>query len=147
MELFRGCQDARIDEKGRLKMPSDFKRLLDEEHGTKFYITSRDGEKAEIFPMKEWEKIEEQMKAKASSAAKSRFLSWTNFWGQVVEMDQQGRLLLPQKLREKANLKGDVGVIGQFTYFHVVNAENYEAKLDAERVTDEDIESLGIDGL
>jgi len=147
MEVFRGCQDARIDEKGRLKMPADFKRLLDEEHGPKFFITSRDGERAEIFPMKEWEKIEEQMKAKSSSAAKSKFLAWTNFWGQVVEMDQQGRLLLPQKLREKANLKGDVGVIGQFTYFQVVNAESYEAKLDAERVTDEDIESLGIDGL
>ena len=129
-------------------MPTDFKRLLDElEYGPDFFITSRTGDSVEIYPMKEWEKIEEQVKARAGSAAKRKFLDATNFFGQVVEMDAQGRLTLPQKLREKANTVGEVGVLGQHTYFRVVNAQSHEAKLDIDPMTDAEIESLDIDGL
>ena len=51
--------------------------------------------------MKEWEKIEEQLRTKAGGGAKRKLLDAINYYGQEVEMDAQGRLLLPQKLREK----------------------------------------------
>ena len=46
--MFRGNHPTRVDEKGRLKIPADFKRRVDERYGTQFYITSMDGERAEI---------------------------------------------------------------------------------------------------
>jgi MraZ protein len=55
--MFRGNHPTRVDEKGRLKLPAEFKRLVDERYGTQFYITSKDGRRAEIYPLSEWQKI------------------------------------------------------------------------------------------
>jgi MraZ protein len=145
--MFRGSSQARVDEKGRLKLPADFKRLVDELYGPQFYITSRDGVDAEIFPMKEWELIEQAIKVLPGSAAKKKFLDATNYYGAVVDMDAQGRVLIPQKLREKASVTGDVTVMGQQTFLRVVNDAMHEQKLDANPLTDAEIESLNIVGL
>ena len=145
--MFRGNNPARVDEKGRLKLPADFKRRVDELYRPQFYITSKDGERAEIWPLKEWERIEESLALAPSSAAKQRFLDVTNYYGQVVEMDSQGRLLMPQLLREKADLKGDVAVLGQNKKLVVINDERAQAKIAASPLTGEDLDSLAIPGL
>ncbi len=59
--MFRGNHPAKVDEKGRLKLPSDFKKLVDAQNVTQFYITSTDGKFAEIWPLPEWEKREKQL--------------------------------------------------------------------------------------
>jgi MraZ protein len=145
--MFRGNNPARVDEKGRLKLPAEFKRWVDEVYGPQFYITSKDGERAEIWPLKEWERIEESLANAPSSAAKQKFLDVTNYYGQVVEMDSQGRLLMPQLLREKADLKGDVAVLGQNKKLVVINDERAQAKIAAAPLTGEDLDSLAIPGL
>jgi MraZ protein len=57
LSMFRGNHPARVDEKGRLKLPAEFKRRIEEGYGSQFYITSKDGKVAEIYPLQEWEKI------------------------------------------------------------------------------------------
>lgn len=143
--MLRGNIPARVDEKGRLKLPTDFKRWYDEHYGSQFFVTSKDGERAEIFPLKEWERIEEEVAKAPSSGAKQKFLDVTNYYGQVVEADSQGRLLLPQLLREKANLKGDVAVLGQNKKLVVINDE--KAKTAAAPMTEADLNALAIQGL
>jgi MraZ protein len=145
--VFRGSHIARVDEKGRLKIPAEFKRLLDEKYGAGFFITSFDGERAEIFPMQEWEKIETEMAARPSSPQKSKFLEVTNYYGQVVEMDGQGRLLLPQNLRDKAGLAGDLAVMGLQTRLAAVNDEQQVARLKAAPLTGDDFAALAIPGV
>jgi MraZ protein len=145
--MFRGNHPTRVDEKGRLKVPSDFKRRIDEIYGPQFFITSKDGERAELYPLKEWERIEEALAKSPSSAAKQKFLDVTNYYGQVVEMDGQGRLLIPQMLREKASLIGDVAVLGQQMKLVVVNDGRHVAQLEAEPLTGADLDSLAIPGL
>ena len=56
MTAFRGNHPAKVDPKGRLKLPAGFKELVDEANVTQFYITSTDGKKAEIWPLPEWER-------------------------------------------------------------------------------------------
>ncbi len=145
--MFRGNHPTRVDEKGRLKVPIEFKRRVDELYGPQFFITSRDGKRAEIFPMKEWEKVEEAISKLPGGGARRKFLDATNYYGQVVEMDAQGRLLIPQLLREEAKLNGDVAVLGQQTYLAVVNDKKHRSELESNPLTDSDIESLGIVGL
>jgi MraZ protein len=145
--MFRGNHPTRVDEKGRLKIPAEFKRRVDEVYGPQFFITSKDGERAEIYPLKEWERIEDALAKAPSSAAKKKLMDVTNFYGQVVEMDNQGRVLIPQGLREKAQLKGDVAVIGQHQRLDVVNEAMLVAKLETEPLTGADLDSLGIVGL
>lgn len=146
--MFRGNHPARVDEKGRLKMPVEHKRTVDEEHdaSTVFYITSQDGERAEIYPMKQWELIEQAV-AKKTGAAKQKFLDVTGYYGQRIEMDSQGRLLLPQQLREDAGLVGDVAVVGQLKKLIVTNALRYKARLAAAPLTDADRDALALEDL
>ena len=122
--MFRGSYVTQIDEKFRLKIPADFKRHIDEEYGTQFFITSKDGKRAEIFPMKAWLEKEEKLKAVSDlNPAKKRYMEMTSYYGQVVEMDAAGRLLMPQKLREAASLTEEVVVIGMQTTLAVENHE------------------------
>ena len=103
--MFRGNNPAKVDDKGRLKIPSGFKALIDAANVTQFYITSSDGKSAEIWPLPEWEKKERKL-ALHSTANKAvqKYLSLTSYYGQQVEMDSQARVVLPQILRDKAKL-------------------------------------------
>ena len=145
--MFRGNHPTRVDEKGRLKIPADFKRRVDELYGPQFFITSKDGKRAELYPMKEWERIEDELAKAPSSGAKKKFLDVTNYYGQVVEMDAQGRLLIPQMLREAATLAGDVAVLGMQTYLAVADDKKHKASLEENPLTDADMDALGAAGI
>jgi MraZ protein len=137
--MFRGNHPAKVDEKGRLKLPAAFKQLLDAQNVTQFYITSTDGKSAEVWPLPEWEKREVQL-AEFSSMddAVQKYLNLTSYYGQQVEMDNQARVLLPQILRGTARLDSDVAVFGKTTYLEVHNREMFEQNLPANDMTAED---------
>ncbi len=146
--MFRGNHPARVDEKGRLKLPADFKRRVDEAYGPNFYITSKDGRRAEIYPLAEWEKVEAKLASIPSmNPAKKKFLDVTNYYGQMAELDAQGRLTLPQILRESARVTAEVVVLGAQTYLEVVNHDDFKAKLDADPLNESDMAALADLGL
>ena len=146
--MFRGNHPTRVDDKGRLKVPAEFKRVIDEKYGTQFYITSLDGKVAQIYPFEEWERIEQKLANLSTfNPTKKKFLSRVNYWGQQVEMDGQGRLLIPQLLRENAAIKGEVAVLGNLTYLEVRNMEALQREIETESFTTEDektLDDLGI---
>lgn len=143
MEAFRGNHPAKVDEKGRLKLPAAFKDLLDEASVKKFYITSTDGESAQVWPLPEWEK-QEALLAQTSTMddAVDKYLDLTSFYGQQVEMDNQGRVLLPLKLRETAKLDAEVAVRGKIVFLQVENLQKLEESLPAKALTAENRQSL-----
>ena len=142
--MFRGNHPTRVDEKGRLKLPAEFKRRVDEIYGPQFFITSMDGKRAQVYPLKEWEQIEASLsKMSPMDPVRKKFQDVTNFYGQMAEMDAQGRLLIPQKLRELAKVTGEVNVLGSQTLLEVVNAEMFDAEMKkasgAVELTDADL--------
>ena len=146
--MFRGNHPTRVDEKGRLKLPAEFKRRMDEQYGPQFYITSKDGKRAEIYPLKEWEAIEAKLATIPNmNPAKKKFLDVTNYYGQMAEMDAQGRLLIPQLLRETAKVAGDVVVFGVQTYLEVANHEMFKAEMEMAPLTEADQAALADLGL
>lgn len=146
--MFRGNHPTRVDEKGRLKLPADFKRLVDEQYGTQFYITSKDGRVAEIYPLQEWEKVEQKLAQIPNfNPAKKKLLDRVNYFGQMAELDAQGRLLLPQILRETAKITGDVVVFGMQNYLEVTNHDEFKRNLEANPLTPEDEKALADFGL
>ncbi len=141
--MFRGNHPTRVDEKGRLKVPSEFKRVIDEKYALRFYITSLDGKVAQIYPFEEWERIEQKLASLSTfNPTKKKFLNRVNYYGQVVEMDGQGRLLIPQILRESAQIRGEVAVLGQLTYLEVRNMEAFRREIEEQAFTDEDTKTL-----
>jgi MraZ protein len=140
----RGNCPAKVDEKGRLKVPAVFREEL-KEYGTQFYITSVTGESARIYPMKVWVELEDRLaKLPTSSPAKRKFLLRTSYFGQTVELDGQGRLLLPAVLRDSATMRGEVDVFGSLDYLEVMNHTRVLDDLKNQPFTDEDWASLGI---
>jgi MraZ protein len=127
--MFLGHQSTRVDEKGRLKLSTEYKAQIDESFGPKFYITSMDGKRAQLYPLQEWMKKLELLNAlPASNAIRQRILDVTSRYGHQVDMDNQGRLLLPQELREEAKLMGDVVVVSKGTILEVVNGPEFRAQ-------------------
>jgi MraZ protein len=145
--MLRGNYLATVDEKGRVKIPADFLGEL-RKAGTKFYVTSIEGDRAQIFPMKVWEEKEKKLaKVSSMNRAKQKFLSRTNYYGQVVEVDGQGRILIPPVLRESADTKGEVDVSGRLTYLEVWNHARFLEQLNRNPITAQDekeLDDLGI---
>lgn len=140
--MLLGNYQARVDEKGRLKIPATFLEEL-REQGTQFFVTSENGEFVRIYPMRYWHGIEEKL-AKLSSHNKTRqkFLARMNYYGQVVELDGQGRLLIQPVLREAAQMKGDVDVLGSLDYLDVWNHTRFVEAMAKNPMTDEDTKTL-----
>ena len=140
--MLRGNYPATVDEKGRVKIPADFLEEL-RKSGKKFYVTSSTGDRARVYPMKVWEEIEKKLaKLSSHNKAKQKFLTRTNYYGQVVEVDGQGRILIPPVLRESAQMKGEVDIQGQLTYLEVWNHAQFLEQMNRNPMTAEDEQAL-----
>ena len=146
--MFRGNAPARIDDKGRLKVPNAFKSLLESKYGRELFLTSVTGEYVRIYPMPVWLEYEQKLSEMPSShPAKLRFLDRINYYGSVGELDAQGRVLIPPRLRESATMIGDVDVLGQLTYLDVWNHDRFLSKLQREPFSDDDARALSEFGI
>lgn len=141
--MFRGNSPARIDDKGRLKVPTAFKSLLESKYGRELYITSLTGEYVRIYPMPVWLDLEQKLsEVPSTNPSKARFLDRVNYYGQTGELDTQGRVLIPPRLREAATMNGEVDVLGQSIYLDVWNHDRFLLKLQREPFTDDDARAL-----
>ena len=146
--MFRGNAPARIDDKGRLKVPNGFRSLLEAKFGRDLFLTSLTGESVRIYPMPVWLETEEKLgKMPSTHPARLRFLDRVNYYGQAGELDTQGRTLIPVRLRESATMTGDVDVLGYYNYLEVWNHDRLVAKLQREPYTDDDARALSEFGI
>jgi MraZ protein len=142
-QSFRGNYTARMDPKGRLKMPTAFRRLFDEKQGGEFYITSLTGDNVRIYPLREWESIEQRLSLLPTmDPARRKFLDRTNYFGQQTTIDRQGRLLIHPLLRKSAGVMRDVVVMGYLFYFEVWEFNVFKARLLADPYTEADEAAL-----
>ena len=146
--MVRGNAPARIDEKGRLKVPNAFRTAIESQYGRALFVTSLTGEYVRIYPMPVWLEIEEKLGATPSThPARLRFLDRVNYFGQDGEFDTQGRVLIPFRLRESASMIGDVDVLGQYNYLDVWNHERFVTKMQREPYTEDDARALSEFGI
>jgi MraZ protein len=146
--VFRGNSPARIDDKGRLKLPAGYRAALEEKYGRELFLTSLTGEYVRVYPMPVWLEIEQKLGGMASThPSRLRFLDRVNYFGDHGELDAQGRVLVPYRLRESAGMAGDVDVIGQVTYLDVWNHDRFLSKLEREPFTEADARALAEFGI
>jgi MraZ protein len=142
-DMFRGNSLAKVDDKGRLKLPSKFRSIIEPRFGRDFFVTSLNGDSIRIYPMEIWTTIEEKLaESSGFKPAVMRFKNRVNYYGQMANMDSQGRVLLHPLVREKAEIAGEVAVLGQQNFLEIWHHANLEAKLESEPLTDEDLDHL-----
>ncbi len=139
--MFRGSHSTRVDEKGRLKLPAEFRKPFSE--GQQFFITSEDGKRAAIYPIALWE-LKEAALAQLPSMhpARRAYEDVTGLYGQMAELDGQGRVVLPQMLREDARLTEEVRVLGKASkvepgWLEVVHFDSFKEEVVKKPLTDE----------
>ena len=141
--MLRGNALAKVDDKGRLKLPAIFRSAIEPKYGDGFFVTSLRGESVRIYPMQVWLRIEERL-SRASSLNPSvmRFKNAVNYFGQTASIDGQGRLLVHPLLRERAAVRGEVVVLGQQDFLEVWSRATFESRLSDDPLTDSDLSAL-----
>ena len=146
--MLRGNHTARIDEKGRLKIPNAFRSLIEGQHGADVFVTSLTGEYVRIYPMPVWMALEEKLtRVPSTHPARLKFFDRVNYYGQTTAFDNQGRVIIHPRLRDSAAMSGEVDVFGQYEYLDVWNHERFVTKLQREPYTDEDAKALAEFGI
>ncbi len=146
--LLRGNAPARIDEKGRLKVPGAFRSLVETKHGRELFVTSVNGDSVRIYPMPVWLEVEQRLAAMPPGhPSRLRYLARISYYGAPSELDTQGRVLIPVRLRESAGMSGDVDVLGQVNCLDVWNHDRFLSKLQREPFTDDDARALSEFGI
>ena len=135
----RGSALTRVDDKGRLKIPTGFRASFQDLHGPDVFVTSVTGESVRIYPMPVWLEVEQRLlKMPTSHPSRGKFLDRVSYYGQTSELDAQGRIVIPQLLRDSASIVGDVRVFGKLDYLEVWNEERFAQKLARDQWTDDD---------
>ncbi len=146
--MLRGNYPARVDDKGRLKIPSGFLQILETNYGSEVFVTSLAGENVRVYPMDIWTEIERKLaEIPNSHPSKMRFLDRVHFFGQATSLDRQGRLLIPATLRDSAQMNGNVDVLGKYNFLEIWNHDRFLEKLSNEPFTDEDGRTLADFGI
>ena len=111
--MFRGRYEHTIDAKGRISIPSKFREVLAKKYDERLVITNFD-HCLVAFPYEEWSLLEQKVGTfslmKKETSAFFRF-----FYSSAMDcdIDKQGRLLIPQTLRDYAGLQKDVVLVGE----------------------------------
>ena len=146
-----GNPTSKLDERGRLKLPAEFKTFTERKYGkgfNAFYITSMDGESAEIYPMPVWRERQKKIFALPQSDKGRRFLvAKDNLYGDRADMDPQGRMQIPEELKTKAELTGEVKVSGEGSFIRVTSLKKLRERADKDELTPEMLDLLGSQGL
>lgn len=122
--MFMGEYNHIIDAKGRTIVPSKFR----EELGENFVITKGFDGCLYIYDSKGWEEVENKLKElPMTTPATRKFVRFFMSGATVADVDKQGRTLLPQSLRNHADLKKDVVFVGMANKIEIWSKERWDA--------------------
>jgi MraZ protein len=130
--LFRGVSSLNLDAKGRIAIPTRYRDQLVAVCASELVITVDKDHCLLIYPKPIWLEIEEKLKALPSFNEAARNLQRLYIGNaHEIEMDGQGRILLPQELRRFAGLEKKVALVGQINKFELWDEETWHARQEA----------------
>lgn len=142
MPSFSGKYYYTVEPKGRIIIPAPFREIIASNYSTKLYVTNAPFERClYIYPLEEWNKLQEQVRTKPRSDEAIRFFMRRVIASAVeVEVDKQGRILIPAALREDANINGDVVIAGQVEKIELWDRDEWNTLLDSAKIDRKSLE-------
>lgn len=142
MERFRGGFPATIDAKGRVKLPARLRELMEAGFGRDVYVCSFFPHELRIYPLAVWETVEERILSKpAMKPAVLKLIERVNY-GQALEVDDQGRIVVPALLREMVDVEGEVVISGRINHLAVTRRTRAAAMLKEDSLSADELEEL-----
>lgn len=125
--MFYGEHEHSIDRKGRLIIPSKFREVVKENYVERFFVTRGLDTCLFVFTEDEWKKQESRFKSLSITSSEARRFNRLYFSGACeVNCDRQGRVLIPQYLKDFAKIKKDVVIVGVSNRMEIWSKENWE---------------------
>jgi len=136
MPAFSGKYYYTIDPKGRVIIPSPFREIIFTNYSTKLYITNDVFDKClHIYPQEEWSKLEEKVRPLPKSQEEVKFfMRRVIASAQEVELDKQGRILVPAAHRQDAALNAEIVIVGQIDKIELWDRKEWDAVNDPSRL-------------
>jgi MraZ protein len=142
VERFRGGFPATIDGKGRFKLPARHRDVLAAEAGCEVYVCSFFPHELRIYPLAVWETLEERLLSKPTmNKAVLKLIERVNY-GQLVEMDGHGRIVVPSLLRDMVDVDGEVVISGRINHLAITRRERAASILKEDSLSDEELTDL-----
>jgi MraZ protein len=139
---FSGKYYYTVDLKGRIIIPAPLREIITSNYSPKLYITNAPFDKClYIYPAEEWNKLQEQVRSKPKSDEAIRYFLRRVIASAVeMEMDKQGRILVPASLREDADINTNVVMAGQIERIELWNRNEWDVLFDPARIDRKSIE-------
>ena len=142
MERFRGGFPATIDVKGRVKLPARLREQLEGGYGREVFVCSFFPHELLIYPLPVWEVFEERLLSKPAMKPAVRKLIERVNYGQMLELDDHGRIVVPSLLREDLEIDREVVVSGRINHLAVTPRERATSMLHQPSLTEDELEEL-----
>ena len=127
MSSFKGSYSYSVDNKGRINLPAKLRKYVSPEANDAFVITRGFEKCLFIYPVDEWNKVEEKLRNLSSyDSQHRRFMRELLELAHESQLDGQARLSVPLELREYAEIKNEVRIIGTLDKIEVWNPKVYE---------------------
>ena len=125
-----GMYPARMDDRGRVKLPTAFQEYLASLENKKLYVTSLDRRIARIYPIQLWRETKKKLEDETENAAAAENLYFNALdLGSEAEMDNQGRVLFSPELRRELGMEDQpVRVYAYAGMIEVLNGAIYEQR-------------------
>lgn len=141
--MLRGSAQARVDDKGRVKVPAHYRQVIESKYGRELYVTSLDGQFVRLYPFPVWLEVEQKLIHQPSfDPTIMRFKEALTYFGSPATMDKQGRVLVQAPLRERAKIVEEVAILGQLSYLDLWNRKTLDDRIKSRSLTDEDLKVL-----
>jgi len=120
----------RVDDRGRIKVPSQYHSILVDQFGSQLYLTSLNGDRVYLYPLSVWEKIEQSIEQiMMRSPEIEEYISRTSYWGNEIEVDPRGRVLIPPELRKACRLNdANLRIFGKIDHMVLWNEDLFKEK-------------------
>jgi MraZ protein len=142
VERFRGGFPATIDAKGRVKLPARLREQLEGDYGREVFVCSFFPHELRVYPLPVWEVVEERLLSKpAMKPAVLKLIERVNY-GQLLELDDHGRIIVPALLRDMVEVNGEVVVSGRINHLAITRRSRAASILNEESLSDEELEEL-----
>jgi MraZ protein len=142
MPAFSGKYYFSVDPKGRIIVPAPFREIISSNYSTKLYITNAPFDRClYIYPLEEWNRLQEQVRTKPRYDESIKFFLRRVIASAVeVEIDKQGRVLIPVALREDANINTNVVIAGQIEKIELWDRNEWDSLFDLSKIDKKSIE-------
>ena len=146
MKTFLGKIDAKLDAKGRVFVPSVFRKVLSEEERERVVVRMEADEKyLVVYPESVWNRQVVELQSKLNEWDSEDQMLLMQFVGdaEVLEFDAQGRVLLPKRLQVRMGLESEVVFVGMVDKIAMWSKSMYEERFAVKAKLSERLKKLG----